>query len=312
MKTMCMALVGLGALTLVFLGGALPGPGQAAIGIPNPAAVYCAMLDYDYEIVETDEGQQGMCVFPDDSSCDEWAFFACECGGEYSYCARQGYDWETKTDGDAYSQEYCVCVQDGEEIGAITELIDFEHGEIPLPSAPGRMYNCPEAGKWSIATWRGEDAMPISDALAFCSQQVVAAYRIDPDTLAWTRYFRDRPESSDLTALDDGQDVIALGSGASNASTAGLGPLPPAAAGMLGCPQAGKWAMSVWSGASGTPTDQAVASCTGVAIAAAYWLDPHTQTWSQYFAGRPEISNLTSLSQMQGIITLGGEPAHAA
>ena len=154
--------------------------------------------------------------------------------------------------------------------------------------------------------------MPISDALAFCPQQVVAAYRIDPDTGAWTRYLRDRPESSDLTVLDDGQDVIALGSGASNAPTAGLGPLPPAPAGMLGCPQAGKWAMSVWSGASGTPIEQAVASCTGVTIAAAYWLDPHTQTWSQYFPGRPEISNLTSLSQMQGIITLGGEPAHSA
>jgi hypothetical protein len=173
------------------------------------------------------------------------------------------------------------------------------------------MYNCPEAGKWSIATWRGEDATPIGDALAFCPQQVDIAYRLDPDTQKWTRYLRDQPESNDLAALDDGQDVIALGSSASNASTAGVEPPPPVAAGMLGCPQPGKWAMSVWSGASGTPTEQAVASCTGVTIEAAYWLDPHTQTWSQYFAGRPEISNLTNLNQMQGIITLGGEPAHS-
>jgi len=78
------------------------------------------------------------------------------------------------------------------------------------------------------------------------------------------------------------------------------------------CPRADKWAISVWPGASGTATDQAVASCTEATVAAAYWIDPQTQTWKRYFDGRPEISDLTTLDRMQGIITLGREQAAPA
>jgi hypothetical protein len=179
------------------------------------------------------------------------------------------------------------------------------------PPAVSEMYNCPEAGKWSIATWGGQDATPIGDALALCSQQVDAAYRINPDTQAWSRYFRGRPEISNLATLDHGQGVFALGSGVSAALAVDDEALHAAANGMLGCPRAGKWAISVWTGASGTPADQAVASCTEATVAAAYWIDPQTQAWKRYFDGRLEISNLTSLDQMQGVFTLGGEPAQA-
>jgi hypothetical protein len=182
----------------------------------------------------------------------------------------------------------------------------------PMPPAPGQMHNCPEPGKWSISTWSGQDAMPIADALAFCPQLVDAAYRIDPDTQAWTRYFRGRPEISNLSALDDGQGVIALGAGVSAASTTGDETLRAAVSGMLGCPHPGKWAISVWSGASETPTEQALATCPEATVATAYWLDPQTQSWKRYFQGRPDISNLTALDEMQGIITLGGEPVQAA
>lgn len=178
---------------------------------------------------------------------------------------------------------------------------------MPMPPAPGQMHHCPEAGKWSIATWSGEDAMPIADALAFCPEQVDAAYSINPDTQAWARYFRGRPEISNLTTLDDAQGVIALGAGASAASTAEDETLRAAAKGLLGCPQAGKWAISVWTGESGTPIDQAMTSCAEATVASAYWIDPHTQMWKRYFDGRPEISNLATLSNMQAVIALGEE-----
>ena len=61
--------------------------------------------------------------------------------------------------------------------------------------------------------------------------------------------------------------------------------LRAAANGMLGCPQPDRWAISVWAGASGTPIDQAPATCSGATMAAAYWIDPHTQAWKRYFDG---------------------------
>lgn len=65
---------------------------------PNPAAVYCKELGYEYKIVDTDQGQKGVCIFPD-KECEEWDFFTGGCGKEYSYCVKKGYDIETATDG---------------------------------------------------------------------------------------------------------------------------------------------------------------------------------------------------------------------
>jgi hypothetical protein len=79
----------------------------------------------------------------------------------------------------------------------------------------------------------------------------------------------------------------------------------PAANGMLGCPHAGKWAISVWDGADGTSTGQALATCGAGAVAAAYALDPQTQMWLRYFDGRPGISNLLAIDHSQGVLALG-------
>jgi hypothetical protein len=74
---------------------------------------------------------------------------------------------------------------------------------------------------------------------------------------------------------------------------------------MQNCPQAGKWAISVWDGDNGTAPEQAFATCSGGGIAVAYYVDPQTQAWSRWFAGRSDISNLSSLSDKQGLLTLG-------
>jgi len=48
--------------------------------MPNPASVYCIQNGNKLEIVTTDNGSQsGVCVFPDGSSCDEWAYYRGEC-----------------------------------------------------------------------------------------------------------------------------------------------------------------------------------------------------------------------------------------
>ena len=76
---------------------------------------------------------------------------------------------------------------------------------------------------------------------------------------------------------------------------------------MEGCPQPGRWAISVWNGATGTSPSDALVTCSAVGVAAAYWIDPQTQAWKRYFEGRPEISNLSDLRELQGLITLGAE-----
>ncbi len=75
--------------------------------------------------------------------------------------------------------------------------------------------------------------------------------------------------------------------------------------GLENCPQPGKWAISVWDGADATPTDQALATCEGVTVDVAYWLNPDTQLWSRYFPSKPEVSNLPTLDSMYAIIARG-------
>ena len=49
--------------------------------MPNPASVYCEQNGNKLEIhTAADGSQNGVCVFPDGSTCDEWAYFRGECG----------------------------------------------------------------------------------------------------------------------------------------------------------------------------------------------------------------------------------------
>lgn len=50
------------------------------VGLPNPASVYCEDNGGILEIREDNSGGQvGICVFPDGSECEEWAFYREEC-----------------------------------------------------------------------------------------------------------------------------------------------------------------------------------------------------------------------------------------
>jgi putative hemolysin len=48
--------------------------------MPNPASVFCTQNGNKHEIVTAPDGsQRGVCIFPDGSSCDEWAYYRGEC-----------------------------------------------------------------------------------------------------------------------------------------------------------------------------------------------------------------------------------------
>jgi putative hemolysin len=51
------------------------------VNMPNPASAYCEQNGNTLEIRTAEDGSQsGVCVFPDGSTCDEWAYFRGECG----------------------------------------------------------------------------------------------------------------------------------------------------------------------------------------------------------------------------------------
>ncbi len=54
---------------------------ETMTGIANPASVYCVESGYTSEIrMDAAGAQQGVCVFDDDTECEEWAYYNGECG----------------------------------------------------------------------------------------------------------------------------------------------------------------------------------------------------------------------------------------
>jgi uncharacterized protein YkwD len=204
----------------------------------------------------------------------------------------------------------------------------------PTPSrtpVPGRIVGCPAPGKWSLAVWTGGDGIPTGEALATCGAGTVdLAYYIDPDTQEWLRYYVGRTEISDLLALDsmrgffahgpdpehhadvsssDLIDVILQYWGRNTIRPSNFSEQAAAQDTMHNCAEAGKWAISVWDGPDGADIGQALATCGAGTVAAAYYIDPDTQLLSRWFAGRPEVSDLLALNDMQAVIALGADTA---
>ena len=70
------------ALTLSVM--AVSGCGTAATsepttGLANPASVYCEEQGYTLEMRTDEDGDYAVCIFPDGSECEEWAFYRGEC-----------------------------------------------------------------------------------------------------------------------------------------------------------------------------------------------------------------------------------------
>jgi uncharacterized protein len=54
-------------------------PAAESAQLANPASVNCEEKGGKLEIVDTPEGQQGICVLADGTRCDEWAFLRGDC-----------------------------------------------------------------------------------------------------------------------------------------------------------------------------------------------------------------------------------------
>ena len=106
-----------------------------------------------------------------------------------------------------------------------------------------------------------------------------------------------------LVALVASGAILALGV-AALAWTLAAGSSEAQQGAMHNCPGAGKWSIAVWEGDDGAGVDQALATCADE-VAAAYAIDADTGLWSHWFTGEPEISNLSTLDNMEGVMALG-------
>jgi putative hemolysin len=70
----------LGLSVLVISGCVTTSSAKPDVGLANPASVHCQDQGYTLEMRAGENGTYGVCVFPDGSECEEWAFFRGECG----------------------------------------------------------------------------------------------------------------------------------------------------------------------------------------------------------------------------------------
>lgn len=84
MKRLTLLTIALMALTACAPLTPMPEPaatGTPEANLPNPASVHCREMGNTLDIrTQADGSQKGVCVFPDGTECDEWAFFRGECG----------------------------------------------------------------------------------------------------------------------------------------------------------------------------------------------------------------------------------------
>jgi putative hemolysin len=63
-------------------------------GLANPASIYCMnQTDTDWELRESPAGQYGICIFPDGSWCEEWAFYRGQCLPGTNMTSCEGEAW---------------------------------------------------------------------------------------------------------------------------------------------------------------------------------------------------------------------------
>jgi len=96
--------------------------------IKNPATEYCKSLGYEWFVEKTEEGERGICKFPDGSTADEWNFLRGNVSQDWSYCKKKGYEIKTLFNDTrcsyVYSIDCAACVlTNGTEI-EVTQLME--------------------------------------------------------------------------------------------------------------------------------------------------------------------------------------------
>lgn len=103
-------------------------PFASAWAMLNPSAVYCRALGYEYLVVNTRQGEVGMCKLPDGDVVNGWDFLIGEVGLEWSYCAQKDYEAKVRRHS-TFCGDCSSCVlPSGEEV-EVTQLMGLSFDE---------------------------------------------------------------------------------------------------------------------------------------------------------------------------------------
>ncbi|MFP4424574.1 MAG: DUF333 domain-containing protein [Candidatus Woesearchaeota archaeon] len=101
--------------------------------VPNPASEYCIEQGGSLDIRDTDDGQVGICVLPDGTECEEWAYMNGECPiNNFEECVDAGnpvmesYPRQCEADGEVFVEDIsyedkCENLYDGKWLPEFTE-----------------------------------------------------------------------------------------------------------------------------------------------------------------------------------------------
>ena len=190
---------------IVILSGCAKPGDNASTGLPNPASVYCEDNGGNLEIrTGSDGGQFGVCVFPDGSECDEWAYFRGECAPkglvETAPAATPATAaWQPYTNADLgytfNTPPNTIIVANDEPDGSITiSGLDDTNNRWPqiTLSHPDRADFHPPAGA-DLRQWLADHNLAQGDLLADVQigGETAAHQRFDrsPQSFAYDRYY---------------------------------------------------------------------------------------------------------------------------
>lgn len=99
----------------------------------DPSAVYCREMGYEFNVVETEKGQIGVCKMPNGEEINGRDFLQGKKGQEYSYCQKEGYSIKTIKNNvlcsSIQSMECAVCVLENKEEIEVTKLMNLSFTE---------------------------------------------------------------------------------------------------------------------------------------------------------------------------------------
>jgi len=129
-----------------------------AQAIPNPAAVYCILQGYEYEIRTDEQGNQyGVCVFPDGSECGGWDYYRkCELngiGGDFT-CHWPCKEMRCKEAGESVLVSKCC---EGLDKIYPAHIFDANCNELGLV---GWLFLCSDCGNGICESWESKCNCP--------------------------------------------------------------------------------------------------------------------------------------------------------